>query len=378
VIGRGIRRVSFGALAFAAASCAPAPVGPERQRDSRQDPAFEPKPLTVVVLALDGVRWQEVFHGVDPELATAQNVPQGERGGAAELMPNLHALIEKRGAAIGADASFGEMRASGPAFVSLPGYAELATGLRSPGCADNQCSGARSPSVLDELASSPESELGDVAAVTSWEPMARVLAQGDTRVALTAGRLAGQGRELFARESVGAELLKTAAASTPFPGTGDFRPDRHTARIASRYLVARRPRLLFVGLGETDEYAHRNDYRGYLGALRLADSVIGELTKELDKLAAQGSRTALFVTTDHGRAKNFVDHGAAHPESARVWLVAAGSAIPALGRIASPTPRRLADLAPTLRVLFELPQPLAPDSGTPLTELLGKNVRGVH
>jgi hypothetical protein len=77
------------------------------------------------------------------------------------------------------------------------------------------------------------------------------------------------------------------------------------------------------------------------------------------------------VTADHGRAADFREHGAAHPESARVWLVAAGSAIRARGRVAGRAPRYLADVAPTLRIILGLRADGAQSAGSPLTELLG-------
>ena len=88
-------------------------------------------------------------------------------------------------------------------------------------------------------------------------------------------------------------------------------------------------------------------------------------------MAARGTRTALFVTADHGRADGFVDHGGKYPESARVWLVAAGSAIAVHGFVAAPSARRLADLAPTMREIAHLPRDSDLAAGAPLLELLG-------
>src|SRR4029077_11220017 len=112
-----------------------------------------------------------------------------------------------------------------------------------------------------------------------------------------------------------------------WPGSGDFRRDRYTAELALAYLKAEQPDFLFVGLGETDEFAHQGNYAGYLDALSAADRSIGELARALDERASRGIRTALLVTADHGRAAGFRDHGQPYPESARVWLVAGGSAI---------------------------------------------------
>ncbi|HWZ91426.1 MAG TPA: hypothetical protein VNW92_21340, partial [Polyangiaceae bacterium] len=84
----------------------------------------------------------------------------------------------------------------------------------------------------------------------------------------------------------------------------------------------------------------------------------------------RGTRTALFVTADHGRADSFVNHGQPYPESARVWLVASGSALGARGFVAAPSARHLSDLAPTLREIAHLPRDTDRAAGTPLFELL--------
>jgi hypothetical protein len=74
------------------------------------------------------------------------------------------------------------------------------------------------------------------------------------------------------------------------------------------------------------------------------------------------------VTADHGRATDFASHDA--PESERVWLLAAGGAVPARGLVAAAEPRRLADVAPTLRALLAVPDARADDAGSAIPELL--------
>ena len=61
------------------------------------------------------------------------------------------------------------------------------------------------------------------------------------------------------------------------------------------------------------------------------------------------------MTTDHGRAPNFKDHGT-EEESARLWLVAAGGSIPRRGRVALDAPRALSDVTPTIQELAGLPR----------------------
>ncbi len=294
--------------------------------------------VAIVLVTLDGVRWHEVFEGVDARLADSHGLPSGELATAAELTPNLHRIVATHGAALGAPGHGSPISASGPNFVSLPGYAELLSGRRITNCRDNQCTSSGRRTIIDELSKDPK----QVAVFTSWPDIAKVASEH--------GPLA-----------------------EPIPRPDAFRPDALTADLAIQHLRAHAPKFLFVGLGEPDEYGHANDYAGYLRALRYADRRIGEIDAELERLAARGTRTALFVTADHGRADSFVDHGAKYPESARVWLIAAGSALRTVGFVAAPSDRRLADLAPTVRAIAGLPRDVDPAAGSPLAELFSQS-----
>ncbi len=292
-----------------------------------------PRTDSVVIVALDGVRWQDVLVGTDPRFATGT-----DRGLSAEdLMPTLHRMIDE-GVAVGGPSCGPSMVASGPSFVSLPGYSEIFSGRTPVECADNECAPTRLPTIVDEV----RAESRDVAVFASWAPLVRAAALHPSDFVWSTGE----------------------------PDTGAFRPDRMTADRALAYLAERHPSLLFIGLGEPDEFAHRNDYPGYLGSLRLADTVLGELRGRIGAMGEPGKRTSIFVTCDHGRSDNFQDHGAPWPESSRVWLVASGGAIPARGFIGCEQTRRLADIAPTVRRLLRLPADLSPGAGLAIDELL--------
>jgi hypothetical protein len=306
----------------------------------------------VVIVVLDGVRWQEIFRGVDPSMLEAVAALPGARGrrpfAPEALTPNLHALMTERGAALGAPGR-SSIRASGPRFVSLPAYREIFSGASSLDCLDNNCPLIARRTLVDEL----RDRGGQAAVFASWTPIQLAAASRAEGVVMSAGQ--GADKE------------------EPYPGDGDFRPDRATARLALRHLERARPDLLFVGLGEPDEYAHRGDYLGYLDAIASADAFVGDLARALERMGPRGARTHLFITTDHGRAAGFREHGGAYPESAPVWLVASGPAVRARGAIVTDEPARLADLAPTMRTILGLaPAPTPPGAvgGRVLTALL--------
>jgi len=320
----------------------------------------------VVLVVLDGARWQDVFVGADPQLAAEARTAAPT---ARELMPHLHALIADRGAALGAPGHGPPISASGPNYVSLPGYREIFQGRRATGCADNDCGPPRDATVVDEVADRGDAP-GDAAVIASWERIERAATVDPSRLVLSAGRSRVSHAEALGDDEGTRELLDRGAHADPFPGYGDFRPDRMTASIALRYLETRQPRLLFLGLGEPDEYAHRGDYAGYLGSLRASDSIVGDLLAVLDRMGDRGRHTTVLITADHGRGRDYRFHGRDFPESARVWLVAAGAGIEARGLAQSLAPHRLADVAPTVRALLDLPPDISPLSGRPLEELL--------
>ena len=346
------------------------------------------KTRNVILVAVDGVRFQEVFGGVDLALARRDHILGCEGIGARSLLPNLYARTVDGGVAIGAPGHGEPIAASGSNFVSLPGYLELLGGrtssltrqntlfgrVREIPCADNDCGPVVTPTLLDGLRGDGF-QPGEVAAIASWEWIENAASRDPGGITLSTGRHHGATRDSLRVTAHASALLDQAAASSPRPGSDDYRADRFTAALALEYLRATRPRFLFVGLGDTDEFAHRRVYRGYLEALRAADRFAGELFATLDGMGRYGEETTVFFTADHGRADDFAAHGP--PESGRVWLLAGGGAIPALGLVHATEKHHLADVAPTIRALLDLPPEHSAnpaDDGRAIDELIPKRL----
>jgi phosphopentomutase/2,3-bisphosphoglycerate-independent phosphoglycerate mutase family metalloenzyme len=310
---------------------------PAPAQTSRHTPAL-------VLVTIDGARATDVFD--------------------AATMPNLARLIARGVALGGAEAP---MVASGPRFVSLPGYREILTGRRGSGCLDNECPLIDEPTLLDELRRSDAPDAGDVAVIASWDVITRAASIAPSTVALSAGRHGGATRAALAVSDAARADLAASARASAWPGHGDYRPDALTARLALDVIAARQPRVLWIALGDSDEFAHRDDRQGYRRALAAADALLGRLTA-----AVALDDTLLFVTADHGRAANFRDHGDA-PESSAVWLVAAGGSIPRLGFARTHELHRLADIAPTLRALLDLGADDSARAGREIPELVAKS-----
>jgi arylsulfatase A-like enzyme len=213
------------------------------------------------------------------------------------------------------------------------------------------------------------SRLEDVAVIASWEKIEKAATFDPERMVVTTGRSRVHNAAALLDDAGTRDWLERGAQADPFPGFDDYRPDRFTAGLALRYLETKHPRLMFVGLGEPDEYCHRGAYAGYLASLRAADDFVGDLFAALGRMGERGRNTTVLVTADHGRGKDYRHHGRNFPESSRVWLVALGGAVEARGLATSAMPHHLADVAPTVRAILDLPADDARSAGAPLREL---------
>lgn len=317
----------------------------------------------VVLVVLDGVRWQEVFGGADRMVAHERRMNPLAWASPRALMPNLQHLLDTSAIALGAPGHGPEICATGPQFISMPGYLEIFTGHPDPGCESNECARPPARTVVDDIVES--SGPSDVAVVSSWPAIARAASADASRVVMSAGRKRLERSDVLQADEVTATLLEHGARARAFPGEGDYRPDAFTARVALRVLAAEQPRFLFVGLGDADEYGHRNDYHGYLEAIHASDAFLGDLFLTLEHMGARGRHTTVLITADHGRAYGFKDHGARYPESGRVWLVAAGGDVQGHGLVAASHKHTLSDVAPTVRALMGIE-----GEGEPISEVL--------
>jgi hypothetical protein len=334
---------------FVAAACALSSVSCDTRDDSNAVVADEstldeaPRDGRVVLITIDGARWQDVFVGSNAAWSGAPALPP------EVLMPRLHALVASRGLALGAPLDgCGTVHTAGATNMSMPGYLEIFTGHPSH-CLDNACS-PPTETVLDEAARYLHLP---VASVGSWSVLASAVTNARNGIYVAEG----QG----------------GAGADPYPGYGDYRPDAATAAAALDYYVQHTPVLMHVGLGDTDELGHRNDYPAYLSALASADALVGRFADGIDAMGAIGERTTVIVTPDHGRNSDFTNHGTLRPESGRTFIAAFGARVPRRGIACADGDVTLADIAPTIRVLIGLPRDVASGAGRPIRLITESN-----
>lgn len=333
----------------------------------------------VILVVLDGVRWQDVFYGVDPVMQL--DAPATPTLRAPELVPALFSLMS-RGVGLGAaptgsglDRVRGAVYVPAP-YISLPSYRTIVTGGDPPeDCIDNNSSGcwaSNSPGrfLWTEVAATGAT----VGAVGSWPTLRHLVAPGELRVDYSFGYGADDSSQTllvgdYASMRAHAQSLGSAPANH-----GTYRRDEETIALALKYVEDRQPRFLFVSLGDADEYGHASvgtsRYAEYIAALRRQDQFIRSLVAVLQAKGQYGEETAVIVTADHGRNRGFTRHveragGAEDQYAGRSWLVAAGGGIRAQGLVLDHPPYQLRDLAASIRAMLSM----AGVSRAPIEEL---------
>ena len=99
--------------------------------------------------------------------------------------------------------------------------------------------------------------------------------------------------------------------------------DTFTFRSAMGYLKRRRPRVMYIALGETDEWGHAGRYDQYLQAAHRVHTYLKTLWETVQSMPEYRDNTTIIVTTDHGRGTTPVEwknHGAKIQGSDRIWI----------------------------------------------------------
>jgi hypothetical protein len=271
----------------------------------------------IVLITIDGVRWQEVLNGTDPLLHEGRSIS------AEEMLPNIHRYFVERGSAFGKESP---VVVSGTNHISLPGYLEMMRGIPTIDCVTNLCEPQLQTTLLDYFSK--------VAVFSSWDTVRKASTSNPDRIVINTGR--------DYRSAAYEDLhLKDDHSFDCYVGHFDYRPDEFTMVSVLDYISHEKPQFLWVSLGDTDEHAHAGNYRGYISALKRADYYIGDIIQSYD------DNTIFIITTDHGRSQNWRNHGY-DSESSRVWLMIHGSGIPHSGHSRLDRTVSLSDILPTV------------------------------
>lgn len=300
------------------------------------------KTENVVLITLDGFRWQEMFNGADSSMMKQQTHlkdPQLKekfwRNDLTErrkaLLPFFWNTIATGGQLYGNRSVNCNVNVSNNQLFSYPGYNEILTGK-----ADNERIHSNdkmynpNTNVLEFINSQPFFK-GKVAAFTSWDVFPYIINDKRSGVYVSTGISPMDGKNLNEREKTMNDLIR----SIPNP-LGDVRLDAFTFYYGMEYMKKNKPRVMYFAFDETDDFAHAGEYGAYLNSAHYTDRFIGELWSYLQTESFYKNKTTLIITVDHGRgndAEGWKDHGQKIPEADQIWMAVLGPDTNALGEV---------------------------------------------
>jgi hypothetical protein len=293
----------------------------------------------VILITLDGLRWQELFTGADSLLLQQRRYVRDPssirsefwRSTAQErrrvLLPFFWGTIASQGRLYGNRALGSRVDVTNAHRFSYPGYNEILTGFADPRINSNGKVANPNRTIL-EFAQQLAGFRGRVAAFGSWDVFPFIINEERSGVPVNAGFHTAPGADLSSLETA----LNQLQPQTHSPWSS-VRLDVFTHNYAFEYLKRRRPRLLYVAYGETDDFAHDERYDFYLQAARRTDGFIREIWQWLQSDADYRQRTTLIITTDHGRGsgENWNTHGAEVAGAEHIWIAVLGPDTTPLG-----------------------------------------------
>lgn len=318
------------------------------------------KSRNVIYITWDGFRWQELFGGAqetliakDAGVADVEGVKrrywhESEAERREVLLPFVWKTIATRGQIFGDPSKNAVAKLENTHKFSYPGYSEMFCGFADDkGIDSNKKFPNPHVSVLEFLNRRPGFE-NRVAAVATWNVFPSILNQPRSGLYVHAGLEPIPGNALTDREKLLNEMIAGAVVLWP-----DNQIDVITMQAAREYLLKHKPRVLFIGLGETDEWAHARRYDRYLHSANRADAFTAKLWELLQSLPEYKEQTSLVLACDHGRGnsiRDWTDHGAKIEGAEFVWTAVLGPDTPALG-VRSEVNATLSQVAATLAAL---------------------------
>jgi hypothetical protein len=292
----------------------------------------------VVVITIDGLRWQEMFGGADREYFKKEK--SGEPGPAekrfwretrderrAALMPFMWSTIATKGQIFGDPSRGSRAHVTNGLWFSYPGYNEMFSGAADPRVDSNDKVPNPNVTVLEWLNTRPGFQ-GRVAAFGSWDVLPFILNVARSHLPVGSG-FTPVPRPKTDRERA---INQLAEDLPPYWDYGPF--DAPIVYAALECLRTDKPRVLYIMLGEGDEWAHAGRYDLYLDAAFRADRFIRRVWETLQSMPEYANQTTLLVTTDHGRGAtttDWTDHGRKVPAAESTWMAALGPSVPPLG-----------------------------------------------
>jgi hypothetical protein len=321
----------------------------------------------VVLVVTDGLRWQEVFGGADSTVIFGDPRALGDttalrrdfwRPTADErrrtLLPFIWDSVAGQGQIFGNREAGSIAQVTNGLKFSYPGYHEMLAGWPDPRIDRNDFGPNPNLTVFDWLGRQQGID-GRVAAFGTWGAFADIFNRDRGKFFVHAGWESPVKAPASLSDSLFERLYRTT-----FRTWDDNAYDAFMQASLLDYLRTNRPRVLFVGYGETDEWAHAGRYDRLLRSARLVDDFVAELWRALQSIPEYRGTTSLIITTDHGRGSGTTawrNHGKDVDGAENIWVAVIGPDTPPLGERRNVARITQAQIAATMAAILGFDYP---------------------
>ncbi len=288
----------------------------------------------LILVTLDGMRWQEVFRGADSTLLLSKEFTKDTAGQYAKfwsadkavrrerIFPFLWGTIAKNGQVYGNRDAGNKVNVTNQMWFSYPGYNELLSGAADDvNITSNDKNDNPNVTVLEHLNSLPNYQ-GKIAAFTSWDCFPAIINTKRNGILVNSGIATYDA----APENKIHSLLNEMTVQLPY--LGGTRPDAITFHHALEYLKTNRPNFLYISFDETDHFAHSGEYDLYLKAAGYTDGFLKQLWDWAQSDPDYANNTTLLITSDHGRGPAtdglWQHHGRKVDGADQIWMAVIG------------------------------------------------------
>jgi len=326
----------------------------------------------LVIITIDGLRWQEVFEGAEETLLSDskqvkdvelyrqtywRSTPEERR---EVLMPFVWNTIAKQGTIIGNRNKNSMMQVANKTSISYPGYSEMMTGMVDEAITSNDPVNNPHRNVLEAANEDPRYK-GRVAMYGSWK---------STRFAIH-NELAGIPASVSYEPNIAKKQTpRLRLAERMLAGMPHFWRSEHfdafTYAFAIETLLKDHPKVMWISFGDCDEWAHARKYDLYLDGAQGTDAFIRDIYEALEADRFYKGKTTYLITCDHGRGfgNEWANHGSGTKGSDATWLMLLGKGIEPKGETSECGPYYTKQVAETIAAILGID--FTPDDGTKL------------
>jgi hypothetical protein len=232
---------------------------------------------------------------------------------------------------------------SNPYNLTGPGFTETLVGFADPAVNSNNKVLNNSTNVLEFINNKKEYK-GDVVVFAMSNLFDYILNKGRT------GLMISCDTDQVDRPDKEFRLLNEMQQQAPKP-FGE-RPDLLTYFQAKEYLKIYHPKVMYLEMGETDDYGHAGSYDFYISTLHSQEAMIASLWNYIQSIPQYKDKTTLMIACDHGRGgevrSQWTSHGPKIPDSKDIFILAMGPDMPALGEVGTGTQLYQGQMAATI------------------------------